>query len=133
MFDLKETTLYRMHNAEGELIYVGVTFDPHTRFGDHRQKKPWWADVATIHVQHFEDRDEARQAEQEMIRKLKPVYNIAHATLNKLEASAEPRGIAPAVEGECDRCGLEAMVTNELGGLCVRCETQLLETGELVI
>lgn len=133
MFGMRETTLYQMHNGDGELIYVGLTFDPAIRFGEHRCKKPWWQDVATIKVQHFEDRVEARLAEREMIHKLRPIYNVAYRQ-PPIQVEPIPSSTKLAdIEGECDRCGFEARVPDEIGGLCMRCETELVEAGELVL
>lgn len=72
-------TLYRFYNAEGHLLYVGITSNPPARFSQHRQQKQWWSDVATIQLEQFADRDQLAAAEIKAIRQEKPLHNITHA------------------------------------------------------
>lgn len=71
----KKTALYRLINEAGEVIYVGIAFDPRTRFWVHA-KKPWWPEVAHKVIEWFPDRDAARTAERDEIRRSSPRYNI---------------------------------------------------------
>lgn len=69
------TSLYRMYNAKGALLYVGITCTP-KRFGDHRRTQRWWRYVRRVDVEHFKTREEARAAEVEAIRVESPRHNI---------------------------------------------------------
>jgi predicted GIY-YIG superfamily endonuclease len=70
--------LYRMYAADDDLLYVGLTKDPASRFKQHSDSKDWFPTVAKITVQHFATREELVVAEVEAIRKEGPRYNIVH-------------------------------------------------------
>ena len=36
------TCLYRVHDAQGGLLYVGIAGNPGRRFQEHAGTKPWW-------------------------------------------------------------------------------------------
>lgn len=60
-------TLYRMWSEQGDLLYIGRTNDPITRFDRHRNDKRWWAEVDSITLEHFETREEMLDAEHRAI------------------------------------------------------------------
>lgn len=68
--------LYRVYDVRDELLYVGVTLDVEQRFAAHRQGKTWWADVATIRLEHFGTRPELEAAEEAAIAAGRPVHNV---------------------------------------------------------
>lgn len=72
------TTLYRLYNADGELLYIGIAGNPGRRFEQHRKDKPWWGTVAEIKVEHFDTRDQAAQAETAAIKHERPLHNVIH-------------------------------------------------------
>lgn len=74
-----ENVLYRFWSADGELLYIGITNDPHERFRSHRATKPWWRAVATITLERHPDRTTLAAAEQKAIRDEGPTYNVTHA------------------------------------------------------
>lgn len=76
MTDSSPTTLYRLYNADGGLLYVGIAGNPGRRFEQHRQDKPWWGSVANIRLEHFPTRDAASEAELKAIRTEHPQHNI---------------------------------------------------------
>jgi predicted GIY-YIG superfamily endonuclease len=71
--------LYRMYDSARQLLYVGITFDPRTRWKAHGEDKAWWTDVSSIDVQHFTSRTAADRAERRAIRSDRPLYNVAHS------------------------------------------------------
>ena len=81
------TTLYRMFDAAGDLLYVGITSRGGRRFDEHAKVQPWWVEVASVTVEHFATRTEALAAELAAIRVEDPTYNAAGRELI------------------CDRCG----------------------------
>lgn len=68
--------LYWFYDAEGLLLYVGITNTGVRRMEQHGADKEWWPQVATINVNHFRTRDEAEAAEVEAIRAHLPVHNV---------------------------------------------------------
>lgn len=74
------TTLYRLHDDDGALLYVGIAGNPGRRFEQHRKEKPWWGDVASITLEHFKSREAASVAELEAIRSECPQHNIMGRT-----------------------------------------------------
>ena len=69
--------LYRFFDADGHLLYVGISLNPGERWKQHRADKPWWLEVASITIDHLPDRDAALQAETAAIKSERPRYNIA--------------------------------------------------------
>lgn len=67
--------LYRLHSG-ADLIYVGVSSNPKSRFVIHR-RKPWWRNVDRVQFQWFPSRAAAFAAERVAIIADRPRYNIA--------------------------------------------------------
>jgi hypothetical protein len=81
-------TIYRLYNAEHNLLYVGITKVPAQRFGAHRVQSLWWSKVAKIETDTVADLETAARQEVEQIGSLKPRYNVVH---NRLYAERLPR------------------------------------------
>lgn len=97
------TTLYRFFAEDGDLLYVGVTNNAGNRFDQHRISKPWWDQVATITVTHYEDRETALYWERSAIRHEMPAYNIRE--LEHLKCWARPHpGTIKRFPDPCARC-----------------------------
>lgn len=79
----KQTALYRLYDLSDELIYVGISTDPSTRWSYHAGEKTWWPQVARKTVEWFPLRSEAEQAEIAAIAKEGPRYNVAHSVSRK--------------------------------------------------
>lgn len=75
---LTGTAVYRLYDAEGCLLYVGVSCRPEQRFAQHATEKVWWCDVATIEMAHHANRSDALVAEREAIKEMCPRYNVVH-------------------------------------------------------
>lgn len=73
------TALYRFYDQQGELLYVGITLDPGTRWQAHAREKGWWRQVATVTVTWLDDRAAALEAERVAILAEAPRHNIAQA------------------------------------------------------
>lgn len=74
------TSLYRLHDAQGGLLYVGIAGNPGRRFQEHAGTKAWWGQVRWVHVEHYETRTEAEAAETKAIRTERPKYNVGQVT-----------------------------------------------------
>jgi predicted GIY-YIG superfamily endonuclease len=75
---VSDHALYRFFDAEGALLYVGITNHLPQRLRDHDRNKPWFDNVANVRVEHFPDRKSVLDAEREAIRTEKPRHNIQH-------------------------------------------------------
>lgn len=75
------TTLYRLFDVEGELLYVGITSALGSRLSAHRRTQPWWDEVAETAVEAFDDRRSALAAEREAIETEGPRFNKAPGSL----------------------------------------------------
>jgi predicted GIY-YIG superfamily endonuclease len=83
------TAVYRFYDAAGELLYVGITSNPKSRWRAHACDKPWWHEVARKQVTWFETRTEASIAELHAIETESPRYDRSN-TKNKI-ADADRR------------------------------------------
>jgi hypothetical protein len=70
------TTLYRIFDALGRLLYVGMTCRKGLeRFHEHAAN-PWWPEARTITLMHYPTRREALGAELLAIQSERPKYNV---------------------------------------------------------
>lgn len=107
--------LYRFYNATGQLLYVGITMDPPTRFRGHAEAKEWWAQVSGITVENYQSRNELAAAERRAIQVERPLHNIIHNGVRKLHRI--PRANAGSLVFRCERCNQP--VTGDTGYLHV--------------
>jgi predicted GIY-YIG superfamily endonuclease len=87
-----ETAVYRLYDADGRLLYVGISRDPVVRWGQHQGKR-WWPKVATYAVDWHVDRESAAVAETEAIRQEKPSHNCRTDTVKHTVNTAAGWGI----------------------------------------
>lgn len=83
------TTLYRHYDADGTLLYVGVSMTLLWRLTKHRKGSRWWRQVATIKVEHFDTRAAALAAELRAIKEERPKFNTHHNTRPWLTSQAD--------------------------------------------
>ncbi|WP_445520478.1 GIY-YIG nuclease family protein [Streptomyces sp. NEAU-174] len=76
--DSVRTALYRIRNADGELLYVGISAKPPQRWGQHAADKDWWPEVAGLSIEWFDSKTEALAMEARAIRTERPRHNIQH-------------------------------------------------------
>lgn len=74
----RRTTLYRFFDAEGRLLYVGITTLGPNRWAEHERHREWWDQVASSTVEQFGSREEAHAAEIAAILQEEPPYNLRH-------------------------------------------------------
>jgi len=67
---------YKLYDAFGLLLYVGCSRNVRARMNHHKQKMSWFPRVAKTVIESHESRNSALEAEAELIRTLKPKYNI---------------------------------------------------------
>ena len=73
------TELYRHFNAEGELLYVGISLNTVARLVAHQNSSEWFGDIASITIEKVENRDAAETAEIAAIKAEAPKSNCRHA------------------------------------------------------
>lgn len=74
--DMREPTyLYRLFDATGRLLYVGITVNVDFRMYSHAMSKSWWKDVETGDMALYPTRYAAGDAETAAINVQKPRYN----------------------------------------------------------
>lgn len=88
--------VYRYFNQAGELLYVGVTAEPYTRWTQHRRLREWSHEVTHVSLEQFAYEDLAYAHERKVIRAEAPRYNVksteAHdAEMTERMASARRR------------------------------------------
>ena len=69
-------TLYRHFNADGALLYVGISVNALSRLGEHRQSSEWYKQIVKVTLEHFPSRKEAEEAETKAIKSEKPKFNV---------------------------------------------------------
>jgi predicted GIY-YIG superfamily endonuclease len=71
----QRAALYRLFDAKGRLLYVGISLDPAARWKQHRGDKQWWPEVIDKQVIWYDTRILALQAEAMAIRDELPIHN----------------------------------------------------------
>jgi DNA-binding phage protein len=68
-------SLYRHWDANGRLLYVGVSLSALARLRRHRHVSNWQDLIAEVKIEHFENRKLAMAAEREAILQENPLFN----------------------------------------------------------
>lgn len=68
--------LYRHFDAEGTLLYVGISLRPMTRTKEHVTLSGWADQIANVRIEYFPTRKEAMEAEARAVLDENPVHNI---------------------------------------------------------
>lgn len=95
---MSEHALYRFYDHAGELLYIGISRRPATRWAEHSTDKPWWSEVQRIAIQAFPDRKSALRAERAAIKSEKPRYNLIHNRPEPLPQPTSPHDRAQDAE-----------------------------------
>lgn len=69
--------VYRAFDADGALLYIGMTSDLTSRLKNHRSTKPWWDAVARVESSAPMHWATATANERDAIRAEQPKYNVA--------------------------------------------------------
>jgi predicted GIY-YIG superfamily endonuclease len=80
--------VYRHFDKDGVLLYVGCTKDIYKRTMSHVSQKDWAHEIATITLEHYEDRKDALAAEIEYQYKENPKYVLPPVIARKLTREA---------------------------------------------
>lgn len=73
-----ECAVYRFYDIDGDLLYVGVAWNPHRRWSTHRRAE-WWQMVRRVEVDVYRDEVTALAVERAWIRNAMPRFNVRSA------------------------------------------------------
>jgi hypothetical protein len=71
------TNLYRHFDADGNLLYVGISLSALTRLYAHG-KAAWYNDIKNVTIENYPTKRMALDAEKNAIKTEKPMHNIMH-------------------------------------------------------
>ncbi|MEE4209349.1 MAG: hypothetical protein V2I43_08800 [Parvularcula sp.] len=74
------TQLYRHFDADGRLLYVGISLHAVARLAQHNLNSDWAQNISRVDVEKFANRTDAIRAEIKAIRDEKPLHNVNHST-----------------------------------------------------
>jgi len=74
-----KTALYRHFDADGMLLYLGISLNSVARTAQHRACAHWFRDIARIAIEWHDTREAAEGAERAAIRNERPMHNVVHA------------------------------------------------------
>lgn len=97
-----QTCVYRLYNADDQLLYVGCCHEWGVRISQHSRTQPWGDQIVKVTIEHHESAASAAAAEVAAIASERPLHNIDHHPERPKRAS-----------GELSRCILVALA--ELG------------------
>ena len=72
---MSKYAVYRHYDADGVLLYVGMSLNPTSRNMAHKAGSYWFCDISKITIEWFQDKIEAMDAEAWAIYREKPIYN----------------------------------------------------------
>lgn len=84
------SALYRFFDADGRLLYVGITKDPDKREREHALRSPWHPHAKSRTIEWHGSREAALDAERAAIHEEAPLFN-------RLGARDEPREYVPTL------------------------------------
>jgi predicted GIY-YIG superfamily endonuclease len=81
----RRTCLYRLYDAEGTLLYIGISYYPDERIHRHRSDRNWGADIdmSKNRFRWYDTRPEARAAEIKAIHDERPLHNVAETPFHR--------------------------------------------------
>lgn len=108
----RDTALYRFYGAADELLYVGITSDPGSRWKQHGADKPWWHEVTRTSIERYPTRAAALVVEKAVIRVSRPKYNRQHngSAFEAVRPTVDPSTLI-ATCGKCNE-----VITNPKDG-----------------
>lgn len=85
------TALYRFYDDRGQLLYIGISNRPRTRWQQHSVSKSWWSTVAHPTIQWLPS-DVAEASEKLAIARERPLFNQIHSE-GKVQARRTALGV----------------------------------------
>lgn len=88
------TAVYRLFDANDELLYVGMANRPGERWGEH-STRPWWHEVIRTQIDWYDTREAAAAVEANAIRYEDPRYNEIQPDIDGTDLKGTRRGPRP--------------------------------------
>ena len=82
MIEEGETELYRHYDAEGKLLYVGISLSAVIRLAAHKHSSEWFDRIAMVKIERFQNRRAALVAERAAILTEDPEYNTQQTAID---------------------------------------------------
>lgn len=98
------TTLYRLYDNAGELLYIGIAEHWPTRMTQHARDKVWFHRIAEVRLEKHDDRASAEVDEVAAIKAESPRYNVVHSGRTR---SGEDREYLRWLGWQADRLDLD--------------------------
>jgi hypothetical protein len=84
----QRTALYRHFDAQGRLLYVGISLSAFNRLSGHAHCSGWFARIASVTIEWYGSREDARLAERLAIFKENPKHNLQRPSVTDDEVAA---------------------------------------------
>lgn len=122
---MTQTALYRHFDADGRLLYAGISASPIKRLAEH-QSSAWFGDIRRVDIVMYPDRAAAEVAERAAIRDEYPVHN-KHRTFRRKArpglavphanpVDAEKAAVIDEIERYCAETGIRPTTFGRLVG-----------------
>lgn len=84
------TQLYRHYDANGSLLYVGISLSTVHRLGQHAYHSDWFKTISRVSIETFPTREAALLAERKAITEEGPLHNKHHTRPQELPELGRP-------------------------------------------
>jgi hypothetical protein len=99
-----ECQLYRHYDAQGVLLYVGISHSAALRASQHKKESCWYYQSATMTIENFNSREKAAEAEIAAIKNERPMFNIMGSYRDPI---ASPQLFVKKIERKCNAKALQ--------------------------
>lgn len=125
---MKPCYVYKHFDADGEVIYVGQSCNPMVRTARHQGSAEWFPQVRNIEIMSFASKGEACRVEAELIKDLKPRFNVEHLLPRGLQAIENRRA-----ELGTNHMRLRALLIPEIKAIGMKRLAELIGVAESTI
>lgn len=78
-----ESFVYRAFDRKDMLLYVGSTRSTQRRLDEHKSCSEWFKYATAFTFERFKSREAALEAEKKIIKKERPIFNVAHNRIDQ--------------------------------------------------
>lgn len=111
--------LYRLFDANDQLLYVGISKSAIHRLHQHLEQQPWGDQVASQRIERFPTRQAVEAAEKQAIEREAPIHNVIYNKAKRFTAASgqNPREVLKVndvaalglINGQCPIGQVEAV------------------------
>lgn len=95
------TALYRHFDAEGALLYVGISLSAVQRLSQHKSGSKWFEQIRRVTIEWHDSREKALRAEATAISQENPRHNLQRPAKPKVEPN-RPMAVRHLKSGRID-------------------------------